>query len=64
MKKKEYFPITSICREDLKGIGYNTSNLDDGMMERLANKMADTYLDNGFWQDLRISADELEIPKK
>lgn len=62
--KKEYFNITSVSREDLEGIGYDTSNVDDDTMEHLASKMADAYCDNGFWIDLPILADHLEIPKK
>lgn len=39
--KKEYFTITSVAREDLEGIGYDTSKVDDSTMERLASKMAE-----------------------
>lgn len=62
--KKEYFNITSVARADLEGIGYDTSKVDDATMERLASKMADAYCDNGFWIDLPILADYLEIPKQ
>lgn len=62
--KKEYFKITSVAREDLEEIGFDTSGIDDDDMERLAGKMADAYLDNGFWIDLPIIAEYLEIPKK
>ncbi len=59
------FPITSVCRQDLEGIGFNTSKVDDADMEYLANKMADAYCDMGFWEDLKIIAEErLKIPKK
>lgn len=58
------FTITSVCRADLEGEGYDTSNIDDATMERLASKMADAYCDNGFWIDLPIIAEHLEIPKK
>lgn len=64
MWKQEFFPITSVSREDLEGIGYDTSKVDAETMERLASKMADAYCDNGFWIDLPILADYLEIPKK
>lgn len=59
-----YFPITSVHRDDLKGLGYDTSNVDDGTMQELASKMADAYLDSDFWIDLPIIADHLEIPKQ
>jgi hypothetical protein len=59
-----FFPITSLHRSDLEGLGYNTSHLDDFTMTRLAEKMADAYCANGFWIDLPIIADAMEIPKK
>ncbi len=61
---RDSFSITSVSREDLEGIGYDTSKIEDGTMEHLASKMADAYCDNGFWIDLPILADYLEIPKK
>ena len=33
-------------------------------MMRLADKMANAYLDSAFWIDLPIIADHLEIPKR
>lgn len=57
------FPITSICRADLKDAGFDINNVSDSDMERLANKMANAYCDNGFWIDMPIIADYLEIPK-
>jgi hypothetical protein len=59
-----YFPVTSVHRDDLAGLGYDTSKVDDATMTELAEKMADAYLDSGFWIDLPIIADHLEIPKK
>lgn len=62
--KQESFEITSVSREDLEGLGYDTSNVEDMTMRRLASKMADAYVENVFWIDLPIIADYLEIPKK
>jgi len=61
---RQDFPITSICREDLEGIGFDTTQVDDATMTHLASKMADAYCDNGFWVDLPILAEALNIPKK
>ena len=57
------FNITSVCLEDLGGIGFDISNVNDGTMAHLASKMADAYCDNGFWIDLPIIAEALDIPK-
>ena len=61
---KDSFPIVSVSRADLEDKGYDTSNVDDATMERLASKLSDAYVENGFWIDLPIMADYLEIPKK
>ncbi len=62
--KQEYFPITSVHRSDLEGLGYDVSDADDGTMAQLASKMANAYLEEVFWIDLPIIADHLGIPKK
>lgn len=58
-----YFPITSVCREDLENKGYNTQNVDDGDMEHLASKMADAFCDGDYWIVLEALADSMDIPK-
>ena len=59
-----FFPITSLHRDDLEGLGYDTSRVDDATMSRLAIKMADAYCESTFWIDLPIIADFLGIPKR
>lgn len=63
-ESKESFKITSVSREDLEAAGFDASDVDDDTMERLADKMGDAYVSNGFWIDLPIIAEYLEIPKK
>ena len=62
--KDGYFPITSVHRDDLAGVGFDVSSVDDGMMTELAGKMANAYLDQVYWIDLEIIAENLGIPKK
>lgn len=61
-QNQEYFPITSVSREDLTNRGFSAHDIDDSVMERLAGKMSDAYLDNGYWVDLPIIAEALGIP--
>lgn len=61
---KEFFKITSISRNDLEAAGFDTSEVSDTTMEQLANRMRSAYLENGFWIDLPIIAEYLEIPRK
>lgn len=61
---KESFVITEVSREDLEGLGYNTSKVSDETMERLASKLADDYCEQLFWTSLDIIAEYMEIPKR
>lgn len=61
---KESFIITQVSREDLETIGYDTSEVSDDTMERLASKLGDDYCEQLFWTSLDIMAEYMEIPKK
>lgn len=64
-KKKEFFPVTSISRDDLEAAGFDAAGVTDEQMERLADKMADDYLEQMYWVSMKILAeDALGIPKK
>ncbi len=58
-----YFPVTHTCREDLEGIGFDTSKVDDDTMTRLASKLGDDYCEQLYWSSLPIIAEYLKIPK-
>lgn len=57
------FPITSVTREDLAQKGFDTREVSDETMERLAAKMADDYIDQLFWISLDILAEDYGIPR-
>lgn len=62
--KKEFFEITSVSREDLEDVGFDTSNVTDEQMEHLARMMADDYLEQLFWTSMEIIAEDfIGIPK-
>lgn len=61
---KEFFKITSVSRDDLEALGYNTSKVSDRKMEHLAKRLADDYLEQLFWTSLDIMAEFLEMPKR
>ena len=62
-EQQEYFPITSVSRADLAGLGFDASQVSDEKMQRLASKMADDYLEQLYWSSLIIIAEYLEIPR-
>ena len=58
------FTITSVSREDLEYRGFDTTNITDAQMERLAQKMCDDYLEQMFWISLDIIAEDIMGFKK
>lgn len=64
MDYKDSFKISSLSREDLENIGFDTSNVSDDTMERLAEKLGDDYCEQLFWTSLEIIAEDyFNIPK-
>lgn len=61
--KKDYFPVSMISRADLQWKGFDTSNVTDEMMERIASRMDNIFLDGDYWLALVAAAEYLEIPK-
>lgn len=65
MTPKESWVISELSREDLEGLDYDTSNITDDEMERLAGKLGDDYCEQLFWTSLKVLADEyFEFPRK
>lgn len=66
--KKETFKITSLSRDDIATLGYkNVESISDEIMEKIAEKMANSYIENQFWVDLEYMVDyycNLEREKK
>ena len=59
-----FFEVTAVSRDDLKAAGFMADEVDDKIMERLASKMADAYIESRFWTDLEIIAEELGIKRE
>ena len=58
------FEITAVTREDLESRGFDTTNITDAQMEKLARKMCDDYLEQMFWISLDIIAEDIMGFKK
>jgi len=59
----ESFDVTGVCRDDVDEIGYDGANMSDAQMEQLASKLGDSYVENGFWEDLKCHLETMEILK-
>lgn len=51
MEDGAYF-ITSVSREDVESLGFDTSDLTDAQMAHFADKMANCYLENCYWESI------------
>lgn len=58
-----WFEVTAICREDLEGLEFDTSNVSDETMNKIAFHMKQLYCGNGFTEDLKEACEELKIPR-
>ena len=61
---KESFVISEVSREDLEEVGFDTSEVSDETMKKLAGKLGDDYCEQLFWTSLKIIAEYMGIPKK
>lgn len=56
--KNETFTIASLSREDITTLGYRgAEDIPDSVMETIARKMGDSYIENQFWIDLECMVD-------
>lgn len=59
-----YFPISSVCRDDLESKGFDVSDVTDSQMSELAGKLGNDYCEQLFWISMGIIAEEcLKIPR-
>lgn len=57
--KFDSFSITSVSREDIANLGYKGADtIPDNIMEKIAQKMADAYVQHSFWSDLDFFVNE------
>jgi len=63
-ERKDEFPVLTLMREDLEQKGFDTSNLGDEWMEKIASKVGDILLDSDYWDHLVWAADYYKVPRK
>lgn len=61
---EKFFEVTSVSREDLDKLGFDTSDVTDETMRELASKLSDDYCEQFYWDSLQTIAEELDIPEK
>ena len=59
----ELFDIIGLSRDDIYEKGFDADCVSDDQMGHLADKLADYYCNNGFWDDLECLLEDMGIPK-
>ena len=55
--RQEFFPIdVEISREDLESLGFDTKDVEDETMEKLAKKMSNDYMEQLYWSSMKTIA--------
>ena len=57
----KFFPITSISREDLQQVNFSVQDIErltDQDMQKIAHAMADHYVNDVFWDELKFHTQE------
>ena len=52
-KRKEEFNCVTLSRADFECLGYDTSNISDEQMARIASRIGDTLVENLYWECIR-----------
>lgn len=52
--KRETFDCVTLSRADFEDKGYDTSNLSDGEMERIASRIGDNLVENLYWENIDV----------
>lgn len=59
----DMFPIKSVTPEDLETKGFKIEEIDKCEIKELADKMADDYSEQLFWESMGVIADDLDLPR-
>ena len=52
-KRKEEFNCVTLSRADFEDLGYDTSNISDEQMARIASRIGDVLVENLYWECIR-----------
>ena len=64
LREDGIFFITGVSREDIESRGFDTSGLSDDQVSRFAEKMADNYVENYYWDSIDGLAYAYGLPIK
>ena len=60
--RKESFKCVILSRADFEDRGYDTSNINDEQMERIAQKIGETLVENLYWECIDYWGTIMDMP--
>lgn len=61
--RKESFKCVVLSRADFEDRGFDTSNINDEQMERIAQKIGETLVENLYWECIDYWGEYAKMPK-
>jgi hypothetical protein len=61
--KRESFPCVTLSRADFNERHFDTSNISDEQMERIASKIGDTLTENLYWDCIETLGESEQMPR-
>lgn len=61
--RKETFNCVTLSRADFEDRGFDTSNISDERMERIASRIGDTLVENLYWECIDVWGESEKMPK-
>lgn len=61
--RKESFKCVVLSRADFEDRGFDTSNISDEKMERIAQKIGETLVENLYWECIDYWGEYAKMPK-
>ena len=61
--RKEEFNCVTLSRADFEEMGYDTSNISDEQMARIAQKIGETLVENLYWECISFWGGKANMPK-
>lgn len=60
--RKETFNCVTLSRADFEDRGFDTSNINDEQMERIAQKIGETLVENLYWEGIDYWGTIMNMP--
>lgn len=61
LKQEPIFEVLTVSRDDIEGQGYDASGLSDEQMEKFADQLGESLMENDYWAAVDSMAEAYEL---